>query len=57
MGRDGMGQFVMGGVVFWIVVLVYRRESNMATSSSPVKNNNVQFLLGVLLPCETLNNF
>ncbi len=32
---------------------MYRQESNLAISSSSVKNNNVQFLLGVLLPYET----
>jgi hypothetical protein len=34
---------------------LYRR--NLAILSSPVKNNTVQFLLGVLLPCETLKHF
>ncbi len=34
--------------------IVYRRESNLAISSSTVTNNNVQFLLGVLKLCETL---
>jgi hypothetical protein len=33
---------------------MYHRESNLAISSSPVKNNKVQFLLGILLPSETL---
>jgi hypothetical protein len=32
-------------------------ESNLAISFSSVKNNNVQFLLGVLLLCETLKKF
>ncbi len=32
---------------------VYCQVSNLAISSSPVKNNHVQFLLGVPLSCET----
>ncbi len=38
----------------WSSLVLYCRESNLAILSSPVKNNNVQFLLGILLPCETL---
>jgi hypothetical protein len=32
-------------------------EPGYSISSSPFKNNNVQFLLGVLLSCETLQIF
>ncbi len=38
----------------WSSLVLYRRESNLAILSSTVKNNNVQFLLGELLLCETL---
>jgi hypothetical protein len=36
---------------------LYRRESNLAISSSPVTNNNEVYLLGVLVPCKKLKNF
>jgi hypothetical protein len=38
-------------------VFLYCRESNLAISSYPVTNNNLQFIVGVLLPCENKKIF